>query len=309
MKHNEMIRMISKLNRKEFQFLKEILKNSKYKYTLDQLQEIDHLYAIKHLNMSTMLNSNIIPIDNLYKKEINRMEAIFTRRDIISRMGGLKIMLHGKTGTGKTYLVKRIQERNKNISFEFLSLEQIISSKMGQTQINLLSLAEKINMKKDKINIVFIDEIDSVVGSRITEDVGERKKIASTFIKFIDILNDDIIIIAATNHIDYIDDSIQRRFNIHITGKEFGVGKFIDYFAMISDEKLNRKRAKLENNIKKKFVISDIYSFYNYICIEKEFTNINLFAEFIIYFKLVDKILLKLSARTRKYIDRRLNNE
>jgi len=205
-----------------------------------------------------------------YAKEINKLSLILNDNVIKERIGFIRVFIYGPTGTGKTTLLNLLGNLNKSYEFETVNLERYVSSKMGQTQINFLTLAEKINSEK-KRKILFIDEIDSIVLDRNTQnDVAEHSRVVSTFIKFLDSLNKDIIIFAATNVEKKIDEAIVRRFNIRIQSRKMNSDIFCN---LLEEEGLNLTQYKINffksGLTKKEFSISDFNDFKNFYILEK----------------------------------------
>jgi len=181
---------------------------------------------------------------------------ILQNDNLINKIGGVKILFYGPTGTGKTTIVNEIIQINSNIKYKIINFTNLVSSKMGQTQINLINLAEELNQEKEKM-IIFLDELDSIVTSRQNSDLGEHSRIIATFIKFLDILSNQIIFISATNLINNIDDAILRRFTIKFDTKLFDLEKFL-YFLKQDKFLISKQR---ENFLKNHLVENDKFSF------------------------------------------------
>lgn len=285
----------------------DFIDSIKLSFDKSELDEIKNNYALRNHDLRiTKSNSDKKLVEILYKDEITKIERLITREDVLEKIGGLKVLIHGKTGTGKTTFAKIIGERNHNYLFEFIDLETIVSSKMGQTQINILRFADEINEKSLKSKIIlFFDELDSVVGNRASEDLGERKKIASTFIKMIDKLNKNVVVFAATNFVDGIDEAILRRFNFQIKSKPISMEQFIEFFDKETNSTLSRKKTFLIESVNKELTISDLNNFVNHFNVEKEFSpKIEAFPEFIKFFKGYVKNEEKISGRVLKELSK-----
>jgi len=268
-KLQEMINISKKMNEKEFNVLVKYLDKDKFGKT-----NIDYLsaeYANKNYTFQTtneIEDNKWVKLE--YAKEINKLSLILNDNVIKERIGFIRVFIYGPTGTGKTTLLNLLGNLNKSYEFETVNLERYVSSKMGQTQINFLTLAEKINSEK-KRKILFIDEIDSIVLDRNTQnDVAEHSRVVSTFIKFLDSLNKDIIIFAATNVEKKIDEAIVRRFNIRIQSRKMNSDIFCN---LLEEEGLNLTQYKINffksGLTKKEFSISDFNDFKNFYILEK----------------------------------------
>ena len=120
----------------------------------------------------------------------------------------------GSAGTGKTESVKQVA---RLIGKELLVVDfsYLVDSKLGQTVKNLAVLFNEINNLPFKQNyIILFDEIDSIVLDRVNQnDLREMGRVTSAFLKEIDRLSPEIILIATTNLFDNLDKAVTRRFD------------------------------------------------------------------------------------------------
>ncbi|KAJ2518346.1 hypothetical protein H4217_003394 [Coemansia sp. RSA 1939] len=117
------------------------------------------------------------------------------------------ILLYGPPGTGKTMLAKAIATE---VSANFISvaIPDLIKGEFGESEKALAAIFE--NAKRSP-SILFLDEIEAIFGSR--ENAGQlgKKLISQLFLEMDNIPNDcRLVVLAATNAPDLIDDSIQR---------------------------------------------------------------------------------------------------
>ena len=134
-------------------------------------------------------------------------------RSISEKSGLSKFLLYGAPGTGKTesaYQIARILGRDL-LRVDF---EQLIDSRLGETAKNVSLLFDEIkHLPYGKI-IVLMDEIDALVIDRInSNDLREMGRVTSTFIKELDRLNENVVVIATTNLFSNFDKAIIRRFD------------------------------------------------------------------------------------------------
>ena len=125
-----------------------------------------------------------------------------------------KFLFVGSPGTGKTESVKQVA---RLIGKELLVVDfsYLVDSKLGQTVKNLAVLFNEINNLPFKQNyIILFDEIDSIVLDRVNQnDLREMGRVTSAFLKEIDRLSPEIILIATTNLFDNLDKAVTRRFD------------------------------------------------------------------------------------------------
>ncbi|MDX1279148.1 ATP-binding protein [Oceanihabitans sediminis] len=128
-----------------------------------------------------------------------------------------KILLHGKTGCGKTATVHAIGKAlNKEVIT--LNLGGFVSSKLGETGKNITELFKKTSYNNA---ILFIDEFDFIGKLRDydNKDSGEMQRLVNTIIQQIDNMSDTALLIGATNHLEVIDSALLRRFQIKLKYK------------------------------------------------------------------------------------------
>lgn len=126
-----------------------------------------------------------------------------------------KLMLHGPSGCGKTSTAKAIaQKLGKNLYI--LDLSTIVSSRIGETAINLKSVFQKVARERA---VLFLDEFDHIGKARGGDEreVGEMRRMVNTLIQLIDYFPANSLLIAATNHLDIVDQALVRRFQIVLT--------------------------------------------------------------------------------------------
>src|SRR5690606_38249571 len=66
--------------------------------------------------------------------------------------------------------------------------------------------------------VLFLDEFDHIGVARDFDekDVGEMRRLVNTLIELIDYLPEEVIMVAATNHLDLIDSALLRRFEVRM---------------------------------------------------------------------------------------------
>jgi len=124
---------------------------------------------------------------------------------------GTKAIFYGLPGTGKTYLASALAG-SLGIPIVQVDVSKLISSFLGETGKNVNEL-----FAGKEQQILFLDEFESLAKNRADDmDIGEAKRIVTSILQNIDTLNDDVLLIAATNHIEMIDSAIRRRFTYEL---------------------------------------------------------------------------------------------
>lgn len=128
-----------------------------------------------------------------------------------------KFLFEGLPGSGKTEAAKHVA-RLLDRSLFCVDFDHLIDSKLGQTNKNIASVFNEINMlpHSDRV-IVLFDEIDVIALDRInSNDVREMGRVTSTILRELDRLTDlnkEIVIIATTNLFSNFDKALIRRFD------------------------------------------------------------------------------------------------
>lgn len=116
-------------------------------------------------------------------------------------MGINKFLFQGAPGTGKTESVRQIARILERDLF-CVDFDTIIDSKLGQTQKNIAALFDKINHFASPENAIVLFEKMDIMG---------QAQLA--MLKGLDHLNEQITIIATTNHFKHFDKALSRRFD------------------------------------------------------------------------------------------------
>ena len=197
-------------------------------------------YQLAEYIMALMSNANT------FVPQMNENESSMFEK--VEKNAGInKFLFQGAPGTGKTEAVKqlaRILERE----IYMVDFSAIIDSKMGQTQKNMSELFREINgfVHPEKLVILF-DEIDAIALDRTNmNDLREMGRATSTLLKYLDRVDERIVLIATTNLFEHFDKALIRRFDSVIDFNRYSQEDLMD----ISEEYLNRFLVKF--NLAKK---------------------------------------------------------
>ncbi|GJQ03688.1 AAA family ATPase [Capnocytophaga canimorsus] len=125
-----------------------------------------------------------------------------------------KILLHGASGCGKTTTAKALAKKLDRPIY-ILNLSNIVHSRIGETSKNIKAVFDKAQREKA---VLFLDEFDQIGKSRTDDerDVGEMRRLVNTIIQLFDYFPKQSLLICATNHIDFIDFALLRRFQLKL---------------------------------------------------------------------------------------------
>lgn len=127
------------------------------------------------------------------------------------------ILLYGPPGTGKSYLAKAVATEANNSTFISISSSDLVSKWLGESERLVKQLFELA--RDNKPAIIFIDEVDSLCGSRSENESESARRIKTEFLvqmQGVGVDNKDVLVLGATNIPWTLDSAIRRRFEKRI---------------------------------------------------------------------------------------------
>lgn len=228
-------------------------------------------YQIKNiLRMEDVSNFN----ENRYflsEREKKLYESISIAKDINEKLREMKIryinstIVYGESGTGKTTFGKYVAYK-LGLPFAYLNFSYCIDSKLGETSKNINNVFDYVSKRKC---VLLLDEIDAIGIQRGKEDsTGEMSRVTIGLMQSLDLLNNDCVVIGATNRIDMIDKALLRRFSIQHEIKELEEAEVSSFISRILEDlkiefdinniyeysKNQHRQSKIENDITKSII-------------------------------------------------------
>jgi len=148
--------------------------------------------------------------------EIVKVAKAIEHREYLARIGLReigKLLFVGPPGTGKTSTARALAH-SLDLPFVEVKLSMITSQYLGETAKNVEKVFEVA--KRLSPCILFMDEFDYVAKTRASDEHAAIKRAVNTLLKSIDevsLIQDDVLMIGATNHPDQLDAAAWRRFD------------------------------------------------------------------------------------------------
>ena len=121
-----------------------------------------------------------------------------------------KLLLVGPSGTGKT-LTAAALAGELGIPLFVVRLDALITKFMGESAAKLRQVFDAAASTR---GVYFFDEFDAIGSQRgQANDVGEIRRVLNSFLLMIEQDESNSVIVAATNHVDVLDEALFRRFD------------------------------------------------------------------------------------------------
>jgi len=171
--------------------------------------ELEHLVSVQEPKNS--LSELVLAAD--VHERLQRVIFEYQQRDKLQCHGMAyrrKILLVGPPGTGKT-MSASVLAFELGLPLCRVMIDRLVTKFMGETSAKLRLVFDGMSSAK---GVYLFDEFDAIGGDRGKEnDVGEMRRVMSSFLQFIEQDPSDSIIVAATNNPGLLDQALFRRFD------------------------------------------------------------------------------------------------
>jgi AAA+ superfamily predicted ATPase len=178
----------------------------------EEMLELVDIRAPEEIEMT--LDQLVLTEDQ--EDEIQKVVKAIEHRDYLAEIGLReigKLLFVGPPGTGKTSTARGLAHE-LDLPFVEVKLSMITSQYLGETAKNVDKVFEVA--KRLSPCIFFMDEFDFVAKTRKSDEHAAIKRAVNTLLKSIDdisLIQDDVLLIGATNHPDELDAAAWRRFD------------------------------------------------------------------------------------------------
>ncbi|KAF9097370.1 hypothetical protein BGX23_009073 [Mortierella sp. AD031] len=181
----------------------------------------DFFDGMKSIRVSALRqNTSVQKVDPVHWSDIGGLENVkktleesviwlYKHAEAYSRMGispSKGVLLYGPPGTGKTLLAKAVATESE-ANFMAVSIPELIKGEVGESEKAIARVFKTAS--KCSPCIVFLDELEAIFGARESSG-GLGKQLISQLLLEMDSCQSGVVILAATNHPEAIDNSILR---------------------------------------------------------------------------------------------------
>lgn len=231
------------VERNENSFRNEAINIARYFDSIGDDQLAEYIMSlIAESNLYTPQGSDF-ESDFLKQIDVRAIEPLYLPTEVSEDIKGIinavnhnvginKFLFEGLPGSGKTEVAKNVARLLDRTLFR-VDFEQLIDSKLGQTNKNISRIFSEINALPNSNRVIILfDEIDVIALDRInSNDVREMGRVTSTILRELDRLTDlnkEIVIIATTNLFSNFDKALIRRFDAVINFNRYSKEDLIE---------------------------------------------------------------------------------
>jgi SpoVK/Ycf46/Vps4 family AAA+-type ATPase len=140
--------------------------------------------------------------------EENRARAALETHGVQPRR---RLLFHGPPGCGKT-LAAAVVAGEMGLPLMTVRLASLFSRFLGATATQLRAVFHEMPRRP---GVYLFDEFDAIGQARgDAQDIGEMRRVVTSFLQFMDADRSASLLIAATNHAELLDRAIFRRFDV-----------------------------------------------------------------------------------------------
>jgi SpoVK/Ycf46/Vps4 family AAA+-type ATPase len=171
--------------------------------------ELDSLLSVSHpaARLADMV------LDDATGQQLARVvreQRQFSRLQAHGLQPRRKLLLVGPPGTGKTMTAAALAGE-LGVPLMRVRLDALITKFMGETAAKLRLVFDTM---ADVRGVYFFDEFDAIGSQRaLGQDVGEIRRVLNSFLQMIEQDSSHSLIVAATNHVEALDQALFRRFD------------------------------------------------------------------------------------------------
>lgn len=226
-------------------YLMSLISTTNYYAPQNSYKNLEYLKKNSYTNKPLLLPDGI------------KDDVIGIVRSVSGKIPISKVLFYGAPGTGKTesaYQIARLLERD----ILSVRMEDLVDSHLGQTSKNIVALFDEINHLPSQNVVILFDELDSLAMDRInSKDLREMGRVTSTFLKELEGLSENILVICTTNLKDNLDTAMLRRFDALISFDRYSKEDLIEVSTAILQSYIKKAdKSKLDTRLFKKILIN-----------------------------------------------------
>lgn len=206
------------------------------------------------MSVDTNIKLDDVILSDENKEKIKSFIKEVKYRDILNEYGLQmmnRLLFYGASGTGKTFLAKAL---SNHLGFTMLYVDISKALTEGNVSQNIANIFELANYIGNCI--IMLDECDSIAWNRDTgtAESGIIRRATNSIFQYMDQMNNDVIVIAATNMLHRLDAAFERRFNLKLmfTRPTLDMDEIINQFMLPKFELIDDVNNDVRDIVKKR---------------------------------------------------------